>query len=228
MKLTSFLLSLAAMAPSMVAAKPVNADSIRSSTQRSLGNDHTCKPHSKAYDDSRVRNYHDKKLLCDLGKYFSTFVDGDYEGMRDLQADGFHITDIRKSSLPFYLIDVTLTPLSFSTALAIVRSPKDIWYEQNKGFSSLMTNVSVEAISVDGSSCPGSFSVLENVVRFTLAIDPPEEAKPGLPPGIKKGESSGMIMMSVIWWGNDGQVIRDLEYGRLIWDNFDINAFDTW
>lgn len=91
-----------------------------------------------------------------------------------------------------------------------------------------MTNISVEAITLNGSSEPGSFAVLENVVRFTLKIDPPEAAKPNLPPGIKKGESSGMIMLSTIWWNSEGKIARELEYGRLLWDGFDINAFNTW
>lgn len=91
-----------------------------------------------------------------------------------------------------------------------------------------MTNVSVEVISLHGSSAPGSFAILENVIRFTLKIDPPEEAKAGLPPGIKKGNSSGMVMLSAIWWNEHGKVIRELEYGRLLWPNFDINAFNTW
>lgn len=88
-----------------------------------------------------------------------------------------------------------------------------------------MTNVTVEAISIDGSSEPGSFAAMENVVRFTLAVDPPPDAAKNLPPGIKKGDRSGMIMLSTIWWNEDGLVYRDLEYGRLIWDHFDIDAF---
>lgn len=123
---------------------------------------------------------------------------------------------------------ITILTLYFHIAIGIVRSPKDAWYQQNKGFSGLMTNISVEAISLHGSSEPGSFAVLENVVRFTLNVDPPEAAKPNLPPGIKKGDSTGMIMLSTIWWNSDGKVARELEYGRLLWDDFDINAFNTW
>lgn len=91
-----------------------------------------------------------------------------------------------------------------------------------------MTNVKVQAISIDGSSEPGSFAIMENVVWFTLAVDPPEEAKKNLPPGIKKGDTSGMIMLSTIWWNKEGKVFRELEYGRLIWDNFDIDKFKRW
>lgn len=113
-------------------------------------------------------------------------------------------------------------------ALNIVRFPKQAWFAANKGFSGLMTDVSVEAISLHGSSEPGSFAVLENVVRFTLKIDPPEEAKPNLPPGIGKGDSSGMIMLSTIWWNSEGKITRELEYGKLLWPGFDINAFNEW
>ena len=91
-----------------------------------------------------------------------------------------------------------------------------------------MTNISVEAISLHGSSEPGSFAIMENVVRFTLKVDPPEAAKPNLPPGIKKGDSSGMIMLSTIWWDSDGKISKELEYGRLLWEDFDTGAFDKW
>jgi hypothetical protein len=64
------------------------------------------------------------------------------------------------------------------------------------------------------------------VVWFTLKTDPPEEAKPNLPPGIKKGDKSGMINVAVIWWNEEGKICKELEYGRLIWDNFDISVFD--
>lgn len=91
-----------------------------------------------------------------------------------------------------------------------------------------MTDVHIQAISIDGSSEPGSFAAMENVIWFTLAVDPPESAKVNLPPGIKKGDTSGMIMMSTIWWNEEGKIVRDLEYGKLIWDNFDIDAFKIW
>ncbi|RDL40353.1 Uncharacterized protein BP5553_00332 [Venustampulla echinocandica] len=160
-----------------------------------------------AFDDSRIKHHHDKLLLSRINEYFVAFATGDFNGMNELEAEEFHISDI---------------PLS------IVRSPKAAWFEQNKGFSSLMTDVQVQAISLSGSSAPGSFAAMENVVWFTLAIDPPEEAKPNLPPGIKKGERAGMIMMSVIWWNQHGKIIRELEYGKLTWPGFDINAFQRW
>jgi hypothetical protein len=91
-----------------------------------------------------------------------------------------------------------------------------------------MTNISVEALTLHGSSEPGSFALMENVIRFTLAIDPPEEVKPNLPAGIKKGDSTGMIMLSAIWWNSDGKIARELEYGRLLWDGFTSEEFNKW
>lgn len=40
-----------------------------------------------------------------MKEYFLTFVTGDFQGMHDMQSEDFHITDIRKSSFPFYLLD---------------------------------------------------------------------------------------------------------------------------
>lgn len=91
-----------------------------------------------------------------------------------------------------------------------------------------MKDLKVQAISIDGSAEPGKFSIMEHVVWFTLAVDPPEEAKPNLPPGIKKGDRAGMINISVLWWNAEGKVTRELEYGRLTWNNFDIDAFKHW
>ncbi|OQD67945.1 hypothetical protein PENPOL_c003G05216 [Penicillium polonicum] len=162
---------------------------------------------SPAFNNVRIRNHDDKVLLARINEYFGAFADGDAQKMDTMVAEDYRMSDV---------------------AIGIVRSPKDAWYQQNKGFSGLMTNISVEAISLHGSSEPGSFAVLENVVRFTLNVDPPEAAKPNLPPGIKKGDSTGMIMLSTIWWNSDGKVARELEYGRLLWDDFDINAFNTW
>lgn len=160
-----------------------------------------------------------------MKEYFISFVVGNYTGMHDLQADNFRITDIRKCSSPFSFLIVALLTHCFYTALAIVRADREQWLGANRGFSSLMTDVKVQAISIDGSSEPCKFGIMENVVWFTLAVDPPESAKPGLPPGIKKGDTAGMIMLSTIWWDEEGKVKRDLEYGKLVWPGFDIDAF---
>lgn len=39
-----------------------------------------------------------------MKEYFLSFVEGNYTGMYDLQAEDFHITDIRKSSFAFPLL----------------------------------------------------------------------------------------------------------------------------
>lgn len=100
------------------------------------------------------------------------------------------------------------------------------WFEQNKGFTNLLTELQVQAISLHGSSSPGAFAILEHVVWFRLKADPPEAAKPNLPPGIKKGDKAGMINIAVLWWNEAGKITHELEYGRLTWEGFDITAFD--
>jgi len=79
----------------------------------------------------------------------------------------------------------------------------------------------VEAISLYGTS---AFAIMENVVSFKLLVDPPPAVKPNLP-GLKKGDTASMIMLSAIWWNHAGKVSHELEYGKLTWENFDINAF---
>ncbi|CAG7916288.1 unnamed protein product [Penicillium olsonii] len=159
------------------------------------------------WKNDRIQNHEDKVLLERINEYFLAFAVADADKMNSMVADDYRMTDI---------------------PLGIVRASKEAWYGQNKGFSGLMTDISVEAISLHGSSEPGKFAVLENVVRFTLKVDPPEVAKPNLPPGIKKGDSSGMIMCSTIWWNKEGKIARELEYGKLLWDGFDINDFNQF
>lgn len=113
-----------------------------------------------------------------------------------------------------------------TAALALVRCPKPAWYQANKAFASLTTGTRVEAISLHGSSAPGQFAAMENVIWFKLTADPPEEMRSSLPPGIKAGDTAGMIMCSLIWWNAEGKVCKELEYGRLTWEGFDITAFD--
>lgn len=183
---------------------------------------------SRAFDDSRIQHHHDKELLLRIREYFEAFATGNHDEMNNMVADEYRMSDICKSHPnSAFSIDTIVTHDSF-TAIGIVRSPKETWHQQNKGFSGLMTDISVEAISLHGSSEPGSFAIMENVIRFTLKVDPPEEVKANLPPGIKKGDSTGMMMLSAIWWDGNKKVIRELEYGRLLWPNFDINAFNTW
>ncbi|KAH8654949.1 Alpha/Beta hydrolase protein [Tricladium varicosporioides] len=157
------------------------------------------------FDDSRIKNHHDKLLLSRIRTYFNAFTSGDFNGIKDLESDDYNMTDI---------------PIS------VVRSPKLSWFEQNKGFTNLLTDLEVQAISLYGSSAPGQFAIMEHVVWFRLKIDPPEPAKPNLPPGIKKGDKAGMINIAVLWWNEEGKISHELEYGRLTWEGFDITAFD--
>ncbi|KAJ5094694.1 hypothetical protein N7456_010555 [Penicillium angulare] len=164
----------------------------------------TLSSNSPAWNNARIKNHDDKALLARLDQYFNAFVTADSQGLDDIMADDYHMTDI---------------------PLGVARCPKKAWLLQNSGFSGLLTNLSVEAISLYGSSEPGSFSVMEHVVWFTLKDDPPEAAKPNLPPGAKKGDSSGMINISLMWWNSEGKITRELEYGRILWDGFDVGAF---
>lgn len=50
------------------------------------------------FDDRRIKDNPDKMLLYRIRQYFKPFSTGDYQGLDDLQADGYNITDIRKSS----------------------------------------------------------------------------------------------------------------------------------
>ena len=53
------------------------------------------------FDDDRVKDYPDKKLLTRLRTFFKTFTTGDFDGMHDLQSTNYTMTNIRKSSHPF-------------------------------------------------------------------------------------------------------------------------------
>ncbi|KAJ5809311.1 uncharacterized protein N7503_001529 [Penicillium pulvis] len=125
---------------------------------------------SPAFNNARIRNHEDKVLLTRITEYFEAFANADATKMDNMVADDYHMSDI---------------------PLGIVRSPKETWFQQNKGFGGLMKDISVEAISLHGSSEPGSCAVLESVTRFTLKIDPPEAAKPNLPPWNQGGRILG-------------------------------------
>ncbi len=112
------------------------------------------------------------------------------------------------------------------SALGIVKANSDVWYNINKQFVGLMTDLSVTALALDGSSEPGAFANLEHVVSFKLVVDPPPEAASNLPPGAKAGDTVRMINLGVLWWNKQGKICRELVYGRLTWDNFDIREFD--
>lgn len=48
------------------------------------------------YDDSRIQHNHDKKLLERLKKYFDAFTAGDFDGVRNVESEGYTMTNIRK------------------------------------------------------------------------------------------------------------------------------------
>jgi hypothetical protein len=58
---------------------------------------------SSKFDDSRIKNYHDKRLLHNLRVYYKTFTDPDPDAMRNLQTEDFTISDIRKNVHTFEL-----------------------------------------------------------------------------------------------------------------------------
>lgn len=115
-------------------------------------------------------------------------------------------------------------PHSF-LALKVVNVDRNVWYEINKAFVSGVTDTTVTAISLYGSSEPGSFAVMENLVSFKLTSDPSPGAADNLPPGAKAGDTVQMIMLSVLWWNADEKIIKELEYGRLVWENFTLDPF---
>lgn len=89
-----------------------------------------------------------------------------------------------------------------------------------------MEDLKVVALTLDGSSRPGKFSILEHVVLFKLVKDVPDGAKDNLPVGAKPGDIVGMINISVLYWDDKGKISKELEYGRLTWKNFDYTDFD--
>ena len=90
-----------------------------------------------------------------------------------------------------------------------------------------MEDLKVIALTIDGSSRPGKFSILEHVVFFKLIKDVPPPALDNLPVGAKPGDVVGMINISVLYWDHQGKITKELEYGRLTWKNFDVGEFDV-
>lgn len=66
---------------------------------------------------------------------------------------------------------------------------------------------------------------MENMISFRMKETPSPQAAVNLPKGIKAGETAGMIMLTALWWNEKGDIVHELEYGRLLWDNFTISAF---
>lgn len=99
MKLSNILISLGAIAPTILAAPSVGSGAANSlQPHMNVVGRQTSSP---AYDDSRIQNYPDKLLLKRMEEYLISFATGDYDGMRDLQAEELLITDIHKSPFPF-------------------------------------------------------------------------------------------------------------------------------
>ncbi|KAF7502196.1 hypothetical protein GJ744_006753 [Endocarpon pusillum] len=160
---------------------------------------------SSPYDDSRVQDHPDKKLLANIRNYFDAFARNDVAKIKELQAPEYTMTDI---------------------TLGVIRAPRHAWNDFSAGFMNLISDLSVEALTLYGSSDPGSFSIMEDVVRFKLAQDPPPGAKENLPPGSKKGDVVSMIIISVIWWTEDGKMTQEFEYGRPTWKAFTTDPWD--
>ena len=78
-------------------------------------------------------------------------------------------------------------------------------------------------LSLDGSSEPGCFSVMENVSSYKLKIDAPPGSEDTLPIGAKAGDTVTMVVASTLWWGEGGVVTKELHYGRLAWRGFSID-----
>lgn len=49
------------------------------------------------YDDSRIQDHPDKKLLERIKKYFDAFTTGDFDGVRNVESESYTMTNIRKS-----------------------------------------------------------------------------------------------------------------------------------
>jgi hypothetical protein len=126
---------------------------------------------------------------------------------------------------PFFCLHITLTHYPPS-ALGVVNVNRETWYNINKNFVGLIDDLAVVALTLYGSSAPGSFAILEHVVSFKLKYDPPPEAADNLPRGAKAGDKVGMVNLSVLWWNEAGKITREFEYGRLTWKDFDIGVFD--
>lgn len=54
---------------------------------------------SAKFDDSRIKDHPDQRLLKYIRAYFKTFTEGDFDGMKALQSNEYTMTDIRKISI---------------------------------------------------------------------------------------------------------------------------------
>ncbi|CZS90631.1 hypothetical protein WAI453_004089 [Rhynchosporium graminicola] len=158
------------------------------------------------FDDSRIRHFKDKKTLAAVKTYFKAFTTGKFDEIRDMESEDYTMTDV---------------------PIGAIRHPKGMWYGENKGFTGLLDDLRVDAISLYGSCKPGEFVILEHVVWFTLKIDPPKEAQIHVGKDLKKGDKAGMVNIAVLWWDEEGKICKELEYGRMTWPGFDVKDFDV-
>lgn len=84
------------------------------------------------------------------------------------------------------------------------------------------TDTKVVAISLQGSSLPGEFAVLEYTNTFKLKVDMPYAA-PHFGSLTKAGDIVSLVGVSLLWWNEEGKVIRHCEHARVKWEGFDIN-----
>lgn len=107
----------------------------------------------------------------------------------------------------------------------LVRVPRAGWYEINKGITHAVKNWKITAITLSGSSEPGSFAILEHENSFNLAVDPPANLKPHFPPGAKAGDRVNLVNLGVLWFDKEGKISKELVYGRLAWPEFSLDSF---
>ena len=50
------------------------------------------------FDDSRIKNHHDKKLLERIRTYYAAFTTGNFNAIKELEAESYNMTDIRENT----------------------------------------------------------------------------------------------------------------------------------
>lgn len=52
---------------------------------------------TSAFNNDRIKDHDDKVLLARITEYFEAFAQADAEKMNSMVAEGYHMSDIRKS-----------------------------------------------------------------------------------------------------------------------------------
>lgn len=60
------------------------------------------------FDETRIKDHPDKKLLEYIRAYYEPFINGDPDKQKALQTERFVITDIRKNILSFCYLLISL------------------------------------------------------------------------------------------------------------------------